>query len=260
MVSNEGGDTMRSTDAVAKPWPKSRIPKASSLLANDLRNDILRRKLPSGTNFPGESELIDTTGYSRATVREALRLLESEGLIVTRRGPQGGIQVSRPDVNQSTRSMAVLLALSDATLRELFEFRCVVEPQAARLAASAATPEQIAGMVRATAEDLGPLDSVVSFHDLIAEACGNEFYRVTVKVILEIAAWHTPEEGLDSADLHGAHAAHRRVVEHIAAGRGDRAASAMEKHLRAFEAVVDSRGNLDATVLRAGDWPPRVAR
>lgn len=238
-----------------KPWPKSEMPKASTLLANNLRDEIIRGKLETGTNLPGEVELIEKTGYSRATVREAMRLLESEGLIVTRRGPRGGVQVSRPDIAQSTRSIAVLLALSDAKLRDLFRFRRDMEPEVARLAASAATPEQIEAMRRATDQHAEPLDKLVSFHDLIAEACGNEFYRVMVKVILEIAAWHTPEEGLVSFDMEVAHASHRKIVEHIAAGRGDAAAAAMAKHLTAFEAVVEAHGNLDLPVLRPQNWP-----
>lgn len=243
-----------------RPWPRSRLPKASTLLANELRAEIIRGRFEVGTNLPGETELIGKTGYSRATVREAMRLLEADGLIVTRRGPQGGVQVSRPDIAQSTRSIAVLLALSDAKLRDLFRFRRDMEPEVARLAASAATPEQIEAMLRATDQHAEPLDRLVSFHDLIAEACGNEFYRVMVKVILEIAAWHTPEEGLVPVDMAIAHAAHRKVVEHIAAGRGDEAADAMEKHLKSFEAVVESHGNLDLPVLRPQNWPVPGAR
>jgi len=240
--------------AEPNPWPRSRVPKASTLLANELRDEIIRAKMPTGVNLPNEVELMEKTGYSRATVREALRLLEAEGLIVTRRGPRGGVQVSRPDIAQSTRSIAVLLALSDAKLRDLFRFRQDVEPEAARLAATAATPEQIEGMRRVTQQNPEPLDRLVSFHSLIAEACGNEFYRVMVKVILEIAAWHTPEEGLDAHDLETAHKSHRKVAEHIAAGRGDDAAEAMLKHLRSFEAFVDSRGNLDLPVIRPQGW------
>jgi hypothetical protein len=60
MVRQEGGDTVEPTDAVtdsiAKPWPKSRIPKASSLLASDLRNDILRRKWAKWTDGTPSTE------------------------------------------------------------------------------------------------------------------------------------------------------------------------------------------------------------
>lgn len=238
-----------------KPWPKSQVPKASTLLANNLRDEIIRGRLAVGTNLPGEVELIEKTGYSRATVREAMRLLESEGLIVTRRGPHGGVKVSAPDIAQSTRSIAVLLALSDAKLRDLFRFRRDMEPEVARLAASAATPEQVEALLRATDQSAEPLERLVSFHELVAEACGNEFYRVMVKVIVEIAAWHTPEEGLVPIDMKIAHSSHRKVVEHIAAGRGDEAAAEMAAHLKSFEAVVESHGNLDLPVLRPQHWP-----
>lgn len=237
------------------PWPRSPRPKASTLLASELRGEIISAKLPVGVNLPNEAELMERTGYSRATVRESLRLLEAEGLIVTRRGPRGGVQVSRPDIAQSTRSIAVLLALSDAKLRHLFRFRQDVEPEAARLAATSATPEQIEGMLKATGQHPEPIDRLVSFHSLLAESCGNEFYRVMIKVVLEIATWHTPEEGLAAVDLELAHNSHRKIAEHIAAGRGDEAAAVMLHHLRSFESFVEGRGNLDLPVIRPQGWP-----
>ncbi len=241
-------------DSEAKPWPRSLLPKASTLLADQLRNEIVRARLRVGVNLPNEIELMEKTGYSRATVREALRLLEAEGLIATRRGPHGGVRVSRPDIAQSTRSIAVLLALSDAKLRDLFVFRQHLEPETARLAASAATPEQIEGLLRATEQQSEPINQLVSFHALIAEACGNEFYRVMVKIILEIAAWHTAEEGLDAADLASAHANHRKIAEYIAEGRGNDAAAMMLRHMCAFESFVDTKGNLDLPVVRPRSW------
>lgn len=233
------------------PWPKTKLPKASAVLADELRNQIVKTKMPAGRDLPSESDLIERTGYSRGTVREALRLLESEGLITTRRGPYGGVRVSRPDVSQATRSIAVLLALSDATLGDLFAFRRVVECATAALAATNASEEQIAAMFRATDdEEQETVEGVVSFHNLIADSCGNEFYRVTMGYVLNIAAWHTPQAGLSHDDVCVARGAHIDIVEAIAAREPERASEAMDRHLKSFLAVIRKSGHLDSPVLR----------
>jgi DNA-binding FadR family transcriptional regulator len=256
-----GRDLIEADQSGRPPWPKSKVPKASAVLADKLRDEIVLTKMPVGRDLPHEGELIERTGYSRGTVREALRLLESEGLISTRRGPYGGVRVSRPDVSQATRSIAVLLALSDATLGDLFHFRLGVESAAASLAATHATQEQIEAMFRAT-DDEGQqtVEGVVSFHHLIADSCGNEFYRVTLGYVLDIAAWHAPQAGLSYDDVCVARGAHRDVVEAIAAREPDRASEAMERHLKSFLAVVKKSGHLDSPVLRPERWASNASR
>lgn len=250
-----GRDLIRAEQTDRPPWPKSKLPKASAVLADALRNQIVVTKMPVGRDLPSESELIERTGYSRGTVREALRLLESEGLISTRRGPYGGVRVSRPDVSQATRSIAVLLALSDATLGDLFHFRRLVECTAASLAATHATEEQVEAMFRATDdEEQETVEGVVSFHHLIADSCGNEFYRVTLGYVLNIAEWHTPQAGLSHDDVCVARGAHRSIVEAIAAHDGDAASEAMELHLKSFLAVIKKAGHLDSPILRPERW------
>ena len=74
--------------------------KVSELLADRLRGQILGQGIKAGEVFSSEPELIARFGLARGTVREALRLLESEGLITIRRGRSGGIEVREPDLVQ----------------------------------------------------------------------------------------------------------------------------------------------------------------
>lgn len=232
----------------------STVPKASSLLANELRTSIVRGKLAEGTPFLSESEIIEQSGVSRATVREALRLLETEGLIVSKRGPRGGLRVGKPDLQSIVRTIAVNLAMSEATLGDMFTFRRLVERESARLAAEHATPEQRAQLAAAISAEPHPLADVIDFHDLIAESTGNEFFRLLQKVVVSLASWHTPDEGLDDDDLVLARAAHNKIVRKILDGDGDGAARAMDRHLEAFEGMVRDSGNIDKPVIRAAAW------
>src|SRR5258707_7489369 len=73
------------------------VPKASDVLADDLRERILLGEFPEGTALPTERDLVAQTQMSRATVREALRILEVQGLIRIKTGPAGGAFVQKPD-------------------------------------------------------------------------------------------------------------------------------------------------------------------
>jgi len=95
---------------------------------------------------------------------------------------------------------------------------------------------------------------VIDFHDLIAECTGNEFFRIVQKVVVSLASWHTPDEGLDEQDLVYARAAHAKVVRRILERDGDGAARAMDRHLEAFEKMVVESGNIDKPVIRAAAW------
>src|ERR1700733_11935074 len=90
--------------------PRQRVPKASGFVADELRAQIIGNDLAPGTRLPSEAQLIEQFGLSRATVREALRLLEAEGLILVKRGPRGGLTVSRPNPSHISRSMATMVA------------------------------------------------------------------------------------------------------------------------------------------------------
>src|SRR4051794_8984418 len=111
------------------------ILKASTLLANELRTLIVRGRLPEGAPFTSELDLIAQSGLSRATVREAIRLLETEGLLVARRGPGGGLRVGKINLQSAVQTIAVHLATSEATLGDMFAFRRLLEAEACRLAA-----------------------------------------------------------------------------------------------------------------------------
>lgn len=79
------------------------VPKASDVLANDLRERILRGEFPSGTALPPERELVNQTKMSRTTVREALRILEVQGLVTIKTGRAGGASLSCPEATQWPR-------------------------------------------------------------------------------------------------------------------------------------------------------------
>jgi len=127
------------------------VPKAPDVLAEHLRETILRGELAEGSPLPTERELGERSGLSRASVREALRILESEGLIQTRPGRNGGASVKQPTAQSIARSVGLYVRGQRIRLRSLLETREVIEPAMARLAAANRTDDDLAHLAAAQA-------------------------------------------------------------------------------------------------------------
>src|SRR3979409_152663 len=124
------------------------VPKASDVLAAKLREMILSNGLAEGTPLPTERELVAQSGLSRTSVREAFRVLETEGLVLTRAGRNGGSQVRRPGRESISRSFELFVRSHGVRFEALLEAREAIEPSAARLAAVHRTDEDLAEMTR----------------------------------------------------------------------------------------------------------------
>src|ERR1700683_5556342 len=120
------------------------VPKASDVLADDLRERILSGEFPEGTSLPTERDMVVQTRMSRTTVREALRILEVQGLVRIRTGRSGGAFVQRPGGDSGADSVSLLIRGRQIRLAALFEAREGIEPACARLAAKYRTEADLA--------------------------------------------------------------------------------------------------------------------
>src|ERR1700731_3505952 len=106
-------------------------------VAERIRATIFRDKLALFQRMPSERDLAAQFGVSRVVVREAIRTLESSGLVTVKKGPKGGIFVTQDYERPVVDTITNLLAGGEATLDDLFELRLLIEPYAAaRLAHS----------------------------------------------------------------------------------------------------------------------------
>src|SRR3978361_2537680 len=111
------------------------VPKASAVLATELRERILSGEYPEGTPLPPERDLVVQTRMSRTTVREALRILEVQGLIRIKAGRAGGAFVQHPGEDSVADSLELLIRGRQIRLASVHETREAIEPSCARLAA-----------------------------------------------------------------------------------------------------------------------------
>src|SRR3954469_23872896 len=100
-----------------------RVPKMAELVAQRLRRQIVRGELTEGDALPSEAELMTQFGVSRPTLREAFRVLESEGLIRVRRGAHGGARVQTPNGDIAARYAGLVLEFRGTTLEDVYDAR-----------------------------------------------------------------------------------------------------------------------------------------
>src|SRR6201994_717501 len=157
------------------------VPKASDVLADELRERILNGEFAEGDALPPERELQAQTRMSRATVREPLRILQVQGLVRVRWGRAGGTFVQLPGRDAVAKSVSLLIRGQQFRLTDLLETREAIEPFCARLAARNRTDEDLASMDQANdvlADENGSLakflQANVDWHLAVATASHNE--------------------------------------------------------------------------------------
>src|ERR1700730_1070884 len=112
-----------------------RSQKTSERVALDIVHDIVAQGLRVGARLPLEAAMIEQYGVSRASLREALRLLEVQGLIHLKPGPGGGPVVGSVDAANLARTATLYFHLGASTYGQLFETQVLLEPVVAQLAA-----------------------------------------------------------------------------------------------------------------------------
>lgn len=211
----------------------ARIPKASDLVVHAVRERILTERLADGTRLASEVELMAEFGLGRVTVREALRILERDGLITIRRGSTGGIFVREVGIEQISDSLAVLLSTRDTSLREFADYRLLIEPPVARLASANATPEQRRQLVE-IADQWSVGEVVADFHGLVAAASGNGVHEIVIAALrlsLESQVRYEIVSREYSADNVREHI---EIARAISEAREDDAENAMRRHLEGY--------------------------
>lgn len=237
-----------------------RVPKASDVLADDLRERILRNEFPEGTPLPPERELVAQTSMSRTTVRESLRILEVQGLVTIRTGRTGGAFVRRPDSDSMADSVELLIRGRQIRLDDLLETREAIEPQCAGLAARHRTDEDLDRLeeLNARIEDTkGPslaefLQTNVDWHVAVADASHNELLSGMMRALSQAIYEGTDNQGFVDDEVRATTVkAHRAITRGIRAQDYDAAVRRMSRHVHSYaEAILKVEERTDISVRR----------
>ncbi len=207
-------------------------------IAEQIRRMILDSIIPSGERLPTESELMKRFGVSRSSVREAIKILQTEHIVEIRRGK--GTYVTE---NRGVGADPLGLRFSEQTQNEilgnLMEARALIEPEIAYTAAMRRTDQQVKDMealldemdsVHLRGEDYTPYDC--RFHAMIAECTQNKVFSRLIPII---------NDSITAAVAHTVHVAgsyqrgarcHRLLLESINLGNPDAAKEAAQKHIK----------------------------
>ncbi|WP_427919230.1 FadR/GntR family transcriptional regulator [Streptomyces sp. cg40] len=237
--------------------------RLSTRVADLIARTILEEGLPQGHRLPPEREMIEHFGVGRATLREALRILESDGLLRMRMGPAGGPEVSRPEIDRVTRVLFLFLVTSQATLRDIYAVRAAVDPATARLAAVEADPrrdqglmESVSRMKASVSDERAFLRECETFHRLVAESCRNPMFAAVSLSLHTILDGHEAGVRYSRAALRSVVELHTAITTAIVAGDADAAEEAAADHVRTAVEYFEKKfpRSLD-TVLQPSHFP-----
>ncbi|GAA4685049.1 GntR family transcriptional regulator [Pseudonocardia yuanmonensis] len=211
-------------------------------IASVIRERIYTHRYPTGS-WLRQEHLSAELGVSRTPLREALRILEQEGLVQVKAGQ--GTRVVTGDLD---------------TLLDAYQLRAVVDGLAARLAAERSDPagirllRQAIRLQEATIEPWEPRDytqSNVDFHEQILYLSGNEFVVGQSSIIRMTAQVFAPVALVRPETATRAIGEHRAIADAIEAGDGTRAETLARDHIEAT--IVQLRANRDSNPHHAGD-------
>ena len=184
-----------------------RTQRIPALMANDIRRRVLRGELKVGEALPAEAELMAQYAISRPTLREALRILESEKLIIVRRGGIGGAVVQRPDLDVAARQFGSVLQDRGATMSDVHRARAIIEPPALAALAGTVTPAVIAELAARLEETHALIgdpaaysEAVEMIRERIVEMTGAVTLALVMRLLREVIAKHTAAVGGVSSD------------------------------------------------------------
>ncbi len=198
-----------------KVWRK----KAYMEVAEQIRDKIFGDKLKLFQRLPSERDLAEQFGVSRVVVREAIRTLESSGLLTVKKGPKGGIFVAQDYERPIVDTITNLLAGGEASLDNLFELRLLIEPYAAARVAELATDKDLAALEAKLAEaerEHGAEQSVrhryIEFHRQILRLGRNPLLSIVGETVL-LVLYERVKQAISADTSPVGLAMHKRLIK-----------------------------------------------
>jgi len=230
-----------------------RQPRIAEIVASKLRDDILSGRLKEGDMLPSQESLFGEFGVSPPAVREAIHLLETDGLISVRRGNVGGAVVHRPTAERTAHMISMVLQARAATPVDVSEALMHLEPICAGMCA--AREDRLTDVVPYLQNEIAfqteQFDDVSRyvpnarrFHETLVSRCGNEPMILLIGSLELIWSAHESSVWSDSSDpaepapmvdrtRRAALRDHQRLLDAIREGNATKAVRLAQDHLAA---------------------------
>lgn len=216
-------------------------------VAQLLLAEIVESGIAPGHTFGTEPDLVARFGVSRPTLRESLRILESQGVLELRPGPGGGIVVRRPSVDTLAHGLSVFLRLHGVPFISVLRAREVIEPALAYEAATNGSDADFDELERSVermallSEQKAFIEENRLFHGIIARAGGNKVLEAFWSTISILATGEHHGVRYSFGNQRHVLAAHRAILDACRRRDGTAASRAMAAHVGELEHLVRQR-------------------
>lgn len=223
-----------------------RQPRVAEIVASRLREDILSGRLKEGDVLPAQESLFTEFGVSPPALREAIHILEVDGLVSVRRGNVGGAVVHLPSAQRTAQMISMVLQSRSATPADVSGALLHLEPVCAGMCAE--RPDRLIEVVPALQAEIDRqieqfddsaqyVPNARRFHEALVSRCGNEPMILLIGSLEliwsahESAVWTDEGEPVQRKTMQAALRDHQRILEAIKQGNASRAVSLTRAHL-----------------------------
>ena len=234
--------------AVLRLNHRGRPQKVAEIVAQSIAEYILNEGLMPGDALPNEKVMTETLAVARSTLREGLRLLETQGVIVIRPGPGGGPVLRERQPADLASSMTLMLQSMRVSFLVVVEARKAIEPEIARAAATKRTEAQLA-LLRETNDVLVASpnqpeefrSAYHAFHELLGEMTDNMVLQVLASTLRQVSEPLHEQVAWGPRSARAAVQTHLRLLAAIEARDGDAACTEIADHMRWYLSYFERR-------------------
>lgn len=208
------------------------------LIAASIRREINNGTLIPGQKLPNEFELARQFNVGRSAVREAVKVLELTGLLVVKRGYNGGTFVAPPDFEDASESITLTFRLGETTVEQLIQAALVIEVRAVELAAQHASELEIKDLqeiIQRTEKSLNVparyLTALIDFHIAVTEMSHNTVFILALSAMRRLLMQELNRLISDQKLCHTFVTQQQEIVKAITEQDAQRAGQAMRAHL-----------------------------
>ena len=215
--------------------------RISDNIVAQIKNAIFTGIYKPEDKLPSEKELRTLFNVSRVPIREALRSLEEMGLITVKSGVSGGAFVNQMGIKSVSNSLFNMIRLGKINIKDIFEFRLLIEPNISRLAAKRRTDwdlkqmeDMISGLEKSIKSGKAPIVSNMDFHQIIARAAKNPLSILIMDTIGEILLEEYKKLNFSLDDHKSILKFHKEIFNCIKNKDTQKVGAIIEAHLKDF--------------------------
>jgi GntR family transcriptional repressor for pyruvate dehydrogenase complex len=250
-----------------KPVDTIEFRKRSDLLVEDIKRRIVTGEYRPGGKLPRERDLAEMFGVSKFTIRETLKSLEVQGLVKIVTGPNGGATLLEISEARAMQLLGSFLYFRPPTARDIYQVRCILEPELAESATDHINTKQIEhleSLIAQTQHKLTSEDSrreqrnaELEFHNVIAEASPNSWLafacRFMNNFLAELVVFRRMHLSPHQAFANDNCTFHQHLVDAFRARDKNRVRQLMSDHMRsAADYMIRLEGEIDHSQLMHG--------